>query len=229
MANQFERDFDAKFATIRKRTAAYLNRLYPPMRVGGMRGSLPCWIQTGRALFDVDGWVPVAVDVDGSKVKLARYIGIEQKETSERKTALRIIGEDGSGSGIQAHQLEALASVHRDGGIARILWSNGGIVAVLDGEEIVQAHFTYGVSVQAEKMRKKPALGARSIPWSLFRPVDFINKPEEIILAPEPMPTLKQVIDRNKRKVAKQIEEAEDVLDILGDEGRALLDSGDDD
>jgi hypothetical protein len=210
MANQFEKDFEAKFPIIRKRTGAYLYRLWPPMRIAGMRGSMPSFVQVGRALFDVAGWHPRKDMVDGLQQRSAIAIGIELKDTKDRHSSLRIVGDDGSGSGIQAHQLEALAAVHRDGGIARVLWSNGGQVGVLDGEEIVAAHFTYGVSVQAEKMRKKPALGSRSIPWSLFREVDFINKPEEIVIAPPKEPTLAERVKKTNAKASKQIEEAED-------------------
>lgn len=219
--NKFEKDFEDKFPAIRKKTGAFLYRLYPPTKIGGMRGTMPCWIQTGRALFDVAGWLPTPLQtLDGKKVKANLAIGIELKETKDVHSSLRIVGDDGSGSGLQAHQLEALAAVHRDGGIARVLWNNGGVVAVLDGEEIAQAHFTYGVSVQAEKMRKKPALGSRSIPWSLFRRVEFDERPFDIILPPPKEPTLAEELKAKKRKQKEEDDEPVDpfVFDVEGDD-----------
>lgn len=209
--NQFEKDFEAKFLVIRTKTNAFLRPLHAPMRIGGMRGTMPCWIQVGRALFDVAGWKEQTLfNEHGDKVKVAAYVAIELKENKDVKSTLRIVGDDGSGSGVQAHQLEALASVHRAGGISRILWNNGGIVAVLDGDEIAQAHFSYGVSVQAEKMRKGFAKGTRSIPWALFRRVDFEDHPEQIIIAPDKPITMAEEMRRKRIANGKLINAAED-------------------
>jgi hypothetical protein len=205
MANQFELDFEEKFPSIRKKCKAFLYRLYPKMRCIGMRGTMPAWILVGRALFDVAGWLPVTLD--GQTV--AQNIGIELKDTKQRHTSLKIVGADGSGSGVQAHQLEALAAVHRDGGVACILWSNGGITGVLDGQYIRKSFYDYGVSLQAEKMGKTPAKGARSIPWSLFREVDLDETPERVIVPPPKALTLQESLDAKRKKASKQIEKAQ--------------------
>lgn len=208
----FEKEFEALFPMILKRTGAFLNRLYPPMRMAGLRGTMPCFVQTGRALFDVVGWMPIPAEFLGDnglvgEHKLARVIGIEQKANRDAKSSMRIVGEDGSGSGLQAHQLEALAAVHRSGGIARVLWNNGGIVGVLDGDAIAASFYAYGVSVQAEKMRKKPAAGSRSISWKLFRQIDFEAKPEDVIVVPKVDPTVSEVLKARQLEARKLINE----------------------
>jgi hypothetical protein len=208
--NDFEKELDQKKAIILKRTGAFIHRLEPPMRCCGTKGTMPVFVQVGGALFDWAGWVPGEMtEVNGYVFKYANCIGIEQKATKQRHPSMRIVGEDGDGSGIKAHQLEALASLHRSGGVARLLWNNGGVIGVLDGDEIAQAFYTYGVSLAAERMRKTPAKGSRSIPWSLFRVIDWIDHPEQLILAPRKKPTAKQEMDAKRRKAAKQIEEAE--------------------
>ena len=220
MANQFEKEFEEKFPIIQKTTGAFLFRLYPPMRVGAMRGSMPCWVQTGRALFDVGGWWPLKLPDDapniathpqgnldlGSMVAVA--IGIALKSNKDAHYSMPIIGDDGTGSGLQAHQLAALASVHRNGGISRVLWNNGGIVGVLDGDRIASIHFNYGVSVEAEKLRMKPARGSRSIPWSLFRRIKWEEHPESVLLAPVKALTIKQELALSKRRIRHKSEAA---------------------
>lgn len=190
---------------IRKKTKAFLFFLHPPMRCVGTRGTMPVFVQTGRALYDVAGWLPAIID----EQKVARAIGIELKATKQRHPSLRIVGADGSGAGVQAHQLEALASVHRDGGVSCLVWCNGGVVGVLDGSELAKAWYDYGVSLAVEKLGKVPAKGSRSIPWGLFRQVDFNDKPESVIVPPAKEPTLKEALDAKRRKARKQIEAAE--------------------
>ena len=206
--DDFEKEFDETFPTILKKTGAFLYWLHPPTRCAGMRGSQPVFVITGRALFDVAGWRPVKPEPDLAPVAAA--IGIEVKRNGDHHTSMRIIGEDGRGSGLQAHQLEALASLHRSGGIARVLWNNGGEIGVLDGEVIADVFMTYGVSVQAEKMRKSFAKGSRSIAWNLFRKIDLTANPESVIIGPVNEPTVAEVLKRSRRKARKQIEEAND-------------------
>jgi hypothetical protein len=165
---------------------------------------MPIFTQVGRALYDVAGWIPV--EIDGRKV--AQAIGIELKSTKQRHPSLPIISADGSGSGVQAHQLEALASIHRDGGIARLMWSNGGVIGVMDGDEIAHTFFSYGVSLAAEKAHKTPARGSRSVPWGLFREVDLVNAPWGVLIPPAREPTLSQTAAAARRKAAKLIDKA---------------------
>jgi hypothetical protein len=210
--NDFEKDFQSRFPAIRehKRCMAYLFFLHPPMQCVGTKGTMPIWVQTGRAMYDVSGWMPrVITNSAGYDEKIAQAIGIELKSTKQRHPSLRIIGSDGDGSGMQAHQLEALAAMHRDGGIARILWNNGGIVGVMDGEEIAACFHAYRVSVEVERLKKTPARGARSVPWSLFRAIDLNERPEDVVLRPVKEPTLKQELNAKRNKARKQIDAAE--------------------
>lgn len=211
MANHFEKEIEDLFPAIRKRTGAFLFRLYPPTRCVGMRGSMPVFVQTGRALFDVAGWLP-AVFEDLKKLKnpAAITIGIELKSTTSAHTSLAIIGEDGRGSGLQAHQLEALAAVHRDGGIAKLVWNNGGIVGMLDGDGLEAAFFHYGVSLQAERARKNIAKGSRSISWKMFRVIGLSEHPEEIVTRNVPTPTLKETLQVSDKVARQQIDEYEE-------------------
>jgi len=204
VANDFEKDFEEKFTIIRKCTGAFLFRLYPPTRCVGMNGKMPSFVQCGRALFDVAGWMGERTSINGR----ACFIGIEQKATKQRHPSMAIIGADANGSGLQAHQLESLAALHRDGGIARVMWCNGGVVGVLDGDEIARTFFDYGVSLAAQKLGKKPAKGSRSIPWALFRTINLDEEPWAVILPPAKKPTLAQEIAAKNRQALKQIEES---------------------
>lgn len=216
--NEFEKELAERIPRIRKACGAFLYRLEPKMRCAGTRGTMPIFILVGRALYDFAGWGPAKITgtitfagqtrevVD---LPLAITVGMELKDTKQRHPSMRIVGADGSGGGIQAHQLEALAAVHRDGGIARLVWNNGGVVGVLDGDELAHVFHTYGVSLQVEKMGKTPAKGARSIPWSLFRQIDWNDHPESVIVPPKKEPTLKEALAAKRAKARKQIEEAE--------------------
>lgn len=215
---EFEKRVESKFSLIRQRSKAFLFWLFPPTRCVGMRGTCPVHVIVGRALFDIAGWIPTSGDFFGeaeavpplpSDQRAAITVGIEVKENGDWHTSMRIIAEDGSGSGLQAHQLEALAAVHRDGGIARVLWSNGGQIGVLGGEEIAAAWFNYGVSVQAEKMRKEPAKGSRSIPWSLFTVIDFDDHPEAIVQVKREL-TVSDEVRRAKKIAARKISKKTD-------------------
>lgn len=204
----FEKQFEAMFPIIRKKTGAFLHRLYPPVRGAGMRGTMPVFVIVGRATYDVGGWQPLPV-LFREGTKLAQAIGIELKANKQRHSSMPIIGKDGHGSGLQAHQLESLAALHRDGGVARVLWNNGGVIGVLEGPMIAKTFYDYGVSVEVEKLGKKPAFGSRSVRWDAFRSLpDFLDSPWGVIMEEVKPPTIKQSLAANRRKNAKLIEEA---------------------
>lgn len=160
--NQFEKEIGNTFQAYRDAKQAGLVFLHPPMRIAGMLGRVPCFIQAGKAPFDVAG---MFYDGDGTA------IGVELKETKDHETSLSIVGPGKKGSGLQYHQLEALVSVHQGGGVALVVWSNGGEVGVLSGEGILLAWMQYNTSLKAEAQRKTPAKGSRSILWGHFKPV----------------------------------------------------------
>jgi hypothetical protein len=231
--NEFEKEYESHFPTIRTKTGAFLFRMYPPIRGTGMRGTMPVFVIVGRALFDVGGWY----EVDDDGLKRAVFIGVELKATKQRHPSLPIIGKDSHGSGLQAHQLEALASLHRNGGIAKVVYNNGGVIGVLDGEQIAKVFYDYGVSLAAERMGKKPAMGSRSIRWDMFRSLpNYLDRPDLSIFAPAKAPTVAATAAARRRKARKLIEENERVAREDADADRVIedvteedadLDSGD--
>jgi hypothetical protein len=81
-----------------------------------------------------------------------------------------------SGDGVQYHQLEALALLAQMGGVARIVWNNGGEVGALTEAGILAAFTIYCASLESERRGKgKGAVGSRSIRWTSFKPVPWAN------------------------------------------------------
>lgn len=156
--NQFEEDIFETFKTIRQRDGHYLLVLYPPTRMSGVRGKCPMYVRTDTSLFDVAGWTSDS----------CTFIGVELKETNRYSPSLPIIKSTSHGSGLQQHQLEALASVQRDGGHAGVVWRNGGMVGICSGPKIQERFLTYMESRLVEENGQTPKKGARSIPWSMF-------------------------------------------------------------
>lgn len=162
--NAFEKAIGDTFQAYRSAKVANLIFLHPPMRIGGMLGKVPCFVQSGRAPFDVGG---IYYDNAGTA------IGAELKETKDHEHSLSIVHPDKKGSGLQYHQLAALVDVHKAGGVALVVWSNGGEVGVLTGEKIVLAKMQYDTSLAAEKAGKIVAKGTRSILWGQFKPSKY--------------------------------------------------------
>jgi hypothetical protein len=98
-------------------------------------------------------------------------LGVELKETGHFHSSMPIIRRDRKGSGLQHHQIEALAALHRDGHIAGLLWNNGGIIGYCAGDVIAASYYEFEVSLKAEEMGKTPKKGARSISWQKFSPI----------------------------------------------------------
>jgi hypothetical protein len=53
---------------------------------------------------------------------LAQMVGAELKSTSKHEASLSIVKPKCDGSGLEFHQLDALALLARMGGIARVVW-----------------------------------------------------------------------------------------------------------
>lgn len=162
--NDFERFIEKTFQMYRDAKMANLLFLHPPMRVAGMLGHVPCFVQAGKAPFDIAG---IYYDEAGTG------IGAELKETKDHEHSLAIVGPGKKGSGLQYHQLASLVEVHNSGGIALLLWSNGGEIGLLRGEDIVLAKVQYDASLKAQEMKRTPAKGARSILWGRFSRVKY--------------------------------------------------------
>lgn len=129
-----------------------------------MLGKVPCWVQSGKAPFDIAG-----IYYDGK----GTGIGVELKETRDRKSSLPIVHPDKKGDGVHYHQLAALVDVHKAGGISLLVWSNGGEVGVLSGEKLALTKVQYDTSLKTEAAGKEYARGSRSILWGLFDPTEY--------------------------------------------------------
>ncbi len=162
--NAFEKLIGSTFQQYRNGKVANMVFLHPPMRVAGMMGRVPCFIQAGKAPFDLAG---VYYDRCGTS------IGVELKESKDHEYSLPIVGPGKKGNGLQYHQLEALVDVHEAGGVAMLLYSNGGEIGQLGGDQLVLAKVQYDASLKAEANKGHVAKGSRSIPWGWFRPVKY--------------------------------------------------------
>lgn len=160
--NDFEKEIGETFQAYRDAKVAHLHFLYPPMRAAGMHGHIPCWVQTGKAPYDVAGFF---------YDKCGTSIGAELKHTKDHENRLPIVGPEKKGNGLQYHQLTGLVDLHDAGGTAMLLWNNGGEIGRLDGEAIFLVKLQYDTMLKAAANRKEVASGSKSIPWGMFQPV----------------------------------------------------------
>jgi penicillin-binding protein-related factor A (putative recombinase) len=174
--NDFEKQIGETFQAYRDAKVAHLFFLHPPMRIAGMHGHVPCYVQAGKAPYDVAGFY---YDRCGTA------LGVELKETKDRETSIAIVGEGKKGSGLQYHQLQGLVDTYEAGGRAMLLWSNGGEIGRLDGDALVLVKLQYDTSVKAEKANKSVAKGSRSIPWGLFSLVKHGHKEMPLWIPPK--------------------------------------------
>jgi hypothetical protein len=127
------------------------------------RNGMPYRVLSGKGPFDVYGYT----------CHDARFVGAEIKMSRKRRTSLPIIGPHQHGSGLQYHQLDALANLAENNGVARIVWSNCGEVGILHSRHINNALKTYEHAMKSLASHKTPPSGSRSILWDLFEPVDM--------------------------------------------------------
>lgn len=154
--NAFENEVEATFQDYRDARIAHIYKLHPPMRIAGMMRKVPCFVQSGKAPYDMAGFY---------YNQSATSIGAELKQTRHREPSLKVLGKDQKGGGLQYHQLEGLVNLHKTGGIAVLLWNNAGEIGRLDGAELVLVKQDFDA---AAKM-KNPTKGAKSIQWDRFR------------------------------------------------------------
>lgn len=176
--DEFEQAFFDTFPQIRKETGVNLFPLYPPVRSVGSKGRSPIFVATGQSYFDVAGWMPCTHETQ----TFARTIGIELKRSTNRLTALPIRKPGTPGWGLKLHQLEALAALSRDGGLAAVLWCNAGEIGVCKGEALEQAFIDYLAAHKAEEAGRVAARGSRSLSWNCFDTVD-ITDPKGVVEA----------------------------------------------
>lgn len=177
--SDFEREIGATFDAYRGAEIAWLDFMPVPMAPAGQkerRTGQPLYRPSGTSPFDVFGWHAAS----------GRFVGAELK-SSQRKNSLPIVmpvlaaDKDGrptmksrGGDGIKFHQIEALRNVAACGGIARLVWCNGGEYGVLREEAICNAWSGAWDALRIEQAGKtRPRTGLKSVPWDRFERVDY--------------------------------------------------------
>ena len=154
---EFEKRIEATFPFYAKAHIARLAAMPLPTRPVGLRDGRPAFTITGKPPFDVYGYL----------VAGGRMVGAELK-SSQRATRLPIVPPGSKGNGLQFHQLDALAGLAQAGGLARVVWDNGGELGVLLGSEIINVWRVYEHVLKSQASGKDVAPGARSIEWDKF-------------------------------------------------------------
>lgn len=175
--NEFEKEIGKTFQSYRDARIASMVFLNPPMRVAGMMGKAPCFVQSGKAPFDIGGFF---------YDRFGTVIGAELKQTSTHNHSLSIVGPDKKGDGLQYHQLTALVDVISAGGLALVLWNNGGEIGYLPADALRLAKIQYDTSMKAEKAGKELVKGSRSILWGHFKLVKTGHEGMPLWLPPSP-------------------------------------------
>lgn len=161
----FEKDVEDTFVAYSKANIARLAIMPVPTKPSGTsRSGAPLYVRSGKAPFDVYGYL----------VRNGIMVGAELK-ASVRKPSLRVIMPDSRGSGLQYHQLDALSGLAGCGGKSRIVWNNGGEIGVLTSESIMVAWRVVTKALQSEQSGRQVKIGAKSIDWALFTTVDYTN------------------------------------------------------
>lgn len=156
----FERQIEKSFAEYKSSRIACLMFLYPKMRMAGHLKNTPAFVQVAKSPYDISGYY----------YETGRYIACELKESSGRETSLPMIAPGKRGTGLQYHQLEALVDVHDAGGLACLVWNNGGEIGYLDGSRLKAAKSALDTSIEAERLGLPNATrGQRSILWGNFQ------------------------------------------------------------
>ena len=141
----FEKTLEATFDSIRIKEDVALIAAMPVPTAPSFAGGRSVRVLKGKAPFDYWGMF-----------KGGRFLGMEAKMTSAVKKSLAIVGPMRRGSGLQWHQLEALATVARNDGVARIVWNNGGLIMNMGNRGILAVYQDYSDG------------GRKSIPRDLF-------------------------------------------------------------
>jgi len=107
---------------------------------------------------DIWGWLVVG----------GRTIIAELKSTESAKLRLPIIKPKSKASGLQFHQLRAMAACATCGGIARLVWRNGNEIGVVGGDVLIPVYNKYRASMGGGRMPQ----GVASILWGAFEKVE---------------------------------------------------------
>jgi hypothetical protein len=172
--NEFEKRIEPSFKAYAQINRARLDFMPLPMTPCGLRHpkmQMPLYIPKGKAPFDVYGFAPKTI----VGKPYAIFVGAELKTTAKPEVSLPIVAEGGHASGLAFHQLSALALVAMLGGIARVVWDNGGVIGVLENEAILHHSLVYQHSRSSEAAGKGTGpRGSRSIQWSAFKEINQV-------------------------------------------------------
>lgn len=162
----FEREIESGFKAYAAANIAMLEMMpvpTAPAHINHPRYNYPLYMLSGKAPFDVYGLL----------MQRGTFVGAELKSTKE-KASLPIVAPAKNGDGIQYHQLDALAAVARNGGVARLVWHKEGMVGVLKETQIINVLKNYDEAMKVERTGKSKApVGSKSIKWEKFEPVEY--------------------------------------------------------
>lgn len=160
MGKEFEGKIMASFEAYEYDGRAWLARMPEPMQTVRNKGRV-FNVRTGKAPFDFYGYT----------MDDATMIGAEAKCSQDFAANLSIAKPEAKSAGLAVkwHQLEALAKLHAAGGLAFVLWDNGGTFGRCGGNVIYRA---YENCVAALESGKHPR-GTWSISWRCFTPFDY--------------------------------------------------------
>ena len=85
---------------------------------------------------------------------VAVFVGAELKSNKDHEVSLWIVTPIPIATVWSTTSSSALALVARIGGIARIVWDNGGAYGVLEEDQIIVAHAIYEQSLASERQRQ---------------------------------------------------------------------------
>jgi hypothetical protein len=135
----------------------------------------PIFTPKGKAPFDLAGFTLANGLRSGAEYSPLDgqggvFIGVELKQT-QRRESLPIVAPEGDSHGLEYHQLVSLYELHEAGGVARVVWENGGELRVLKGRAIVNAYLIFEEALKVEARGHDAARGVKSIPWDKFEAV----------------------------------------------------------
>lgn len=125
VGDRFERQLNLVHAQYRAMGVAEIRQLPVPTaaapRKWQQRGAPPLRMRSERSPYDFAGHMR-ASPFRGISVAMESKI---DHAAGDASPSLKIHGENKTGSGLQFHQLRALAEAHQDGCIAAVVWASG--------------------------------------------------------------------------------------------------------
>lgn len=163
MGATFQEECEKAFDAYHKMDIASIDTMPVPTRCIGFGPMGPKLVYDGKAPYDAYGYFH----------RGARAIGAEFKVTGKPEPSLAIVKDTATAGGLAFNQLDALARLSAKGGIARVVWNNGGQIGVLREEGILRAYAGYMAAKKIEERGNDAPLGAKSIKWGEFEIIQY--------------------------------------------------------